>query len=89
MDKALRPITAHKTEVKGRSYTQCSLRNGDRYHVAFIPTKFAILGQGLKIRHDGQWIDGWVVTGVGKEADESFLDGMRNALKHHKDVSDI
>ena len=57
--------------------------------VSHIPKQFAVKGDVLKLRSGTEWEDGWFVESVGQEVDEAVLDGLRNALKHHADVSDI
>ena len=89
MKPLTRPITAAKTKNKGRLYCQCVLRNGNRVQVSHIPKQFAVEGDILKLRSGSEWEDGWLVESVGQEVDEAVLDGLRNALKHHADVSDM
>lgn len=52
-------------EVVGE-YTQCTLQKGNVWQVAFIPTKFAKLGESIKLKVDNQWDDGWVVKATYK-----------------------
>lgn len=89
MKPLTRPVTATSTKNKNEPYRQCRLRKGDRIVVSYIPKKFAIQGQTVKLRRDQQCDDGWRVEETWGEVDESFLDGIRNALKHHAEVSDI
>ena len=46
-----------------KPYVQCWLRKGNRSHVAWLPEKFAVVDQALKLRAsaDGEWDDGWIV----------------------------
>lgn len=84
-----RPIKAHKTQEKGIYYKQCKLKKGGIHQIAYIPEEFAELKGMVKIKNKDGWDDGWVVEEVGARVDESFLDGMRNAVKHQREVSDI
>ena len=100
-----RPIKASKKkEERGRPYRQVLLRKtiaaggcvsatgvtGAVELVTFIPSHLAVKWDAVKIKTDkGLWDDGWVVVEVWQEVDEIFLDAMRNALKHHAEVSDI
>ena len=64
--------------AKDKTYTQCSLKKGKCVDVAWIPTKFAKVGQFIKIKE----IDGWEVISVGnvKPIDE-VRDFEREYLK--------
>jgi hypothetical protein len=84
-----RPIKAYKIKEKQELYCQCRIAKGDIYQIAYIPKKLAVLNEVLKIKENGKWDNGWVVQEVWHEVDESFIDGMRNALIHHAEVSDI
>ena len=81
-----KPVKAYKEELTGRLYTQCKLlRDGCIEKVGFIPSKFAVVGMTLKICGE----DGWVVKETYQELDEALLWDLRNARKHHKEVSDV
>ena len=54
-------------------YTQCELRNGDSSHLAWIPTKFAKVGNGLRINDGGEWKNGYVVTACYQSGDKECL----------------
>ena len=45
-------------------YTQCQLRNGNLYEVAYIPEQFAWVGAQLRIKNEGVWEEGWTVLEV-------------------------
>ena len=86
----MRQIKAHTERPRGEAYKQCHLVKGNRHEIAYIPTEYAVVGQSVKIRRDGTWEDGWLVEwAFEKEVDVAFLDGMRNAWKHQREVSDI
>ena len=77
-------------------YTHCHLVNkrlcpGKEVHeTSYIPSKYAILGEILKVKStSGAWVDGWEVTSVGQEVDESVVNALYRAWKHHAEVSDI
>ena len=44
--------------------------------ITWIPEKFAILGQNLKLKDDtGNWADGWIIQHVGsRRSDKENLD---------------
>jgi hypothetical protein len=71
------------------SYTQCLLiRGGDRC-VAWIPSRFAILNKIVKLRFDGEWVDGWRVDHIYNTRDKEFIEyHERDYLKQRK-ASDI
>lgn len=65
-------------------YRQCSLQNGNRHMVSWIPSKFAISGKILKLRDENkEWEDGWEVISAGTEVDEEFLPDTHQAIKNH------
>ena len=85
-----KPITPVMPKLRGIPYCHCGLRNGNKREVSYIPKKFAVVGEIIKIKQeDGSWEDGWVVESVGTEVDESFLDVLRAMWKGHRKVSDI
>lgn len=71
------------------NYTQCTLVRGDMHQTAFIPSKFAVMNEVLKIKTHTEWIDGWVVTQVGQEVDQEYIDAMRRMWKKHRQFSDV
>lgn len=87
------PIKAYTEQETKRLYRQCQLKrvvNGvSQFQTTFIPSKFAIKGEVVKIKTQGEWVDGWIVDKVWREVDEAYLNGIRHAVKHHTDVSDI
>lgn len=51
------------TQSERDSYTQCELVKGSAYQVSWIPSRFAKVGEVLKLRDSrGQWDNGWCVT---------------------------
>lgn len=55
--------------VKGR-YTQCALQKGDVWQTVFIPSKFAKLGETIKLKNGEVWEDGWKVRATYKTIDQ-------------------
>jgi hypothetical protein len=55
-------------------YKQCSMtrRVGETVHrrTEWIPVKYAVVGNPLKLRNDGVWEDGWIVDTANGEAQE-------------------
>lgn len=48
--------------MKPTTYRQCELRRGDSTHVAWLPIRFAVQGEIVRIRTDDGWDDGWLVA---------------------------
>ncbi|AWM38949.1 hypothetical protein GobsT_28090 [Gemmata obscuriglobus] len=50
-------------------YRQCRLvkrvENGEWVQVSWLPEPYATTGRVVKLRADGAWDDGWIVTGAG------------------------
>ena len=88
-----KPIAPHKDPAVGAKttfYRHCTVTKGQAYMQTWLPAKFAILGEVLKLKKYGKWDDGWTVTTVGDNLiDQYYLDGIYNQWKHHTDVSDI
>lgn len=65
------------------TYTQCKMRRGDTTQTAFIPSKFARVGEVLRINRGSQqfpsWEDGWTVETVGQTRDRDGLIGIERA----------
>jgi hypothetical protein len=50
--------------MKTDTYTQCELVKEGIDSVAWIPTKFAVVGKILRIKENGVWTDGWYVSKI-------------------------
>lgn len=75
------------------TYKQCALARkiptGTEYQVAWIPSKYAIKDQTIKIRYDMAlgaygWEDGWVVLDVGDEIDSDDVPDHHKAVRMHR-----
>jgi len=63
-------------------YRQCVLNKESLTQTSWIPSKFATVGQILKLkRPDGDWDDGWKVTFAGAEVEEQYLPDLHKAIK--------
>ena len=65
--------------------------NSETVDVAWIPTKFAIVGKVLEIKEaDEKWIDGWIVKSVGKmilvEEDAKVI---KQEYRDHRSITDV
>lgn len=70
-------------------YRQCKLKRGNTYQTSWIPEKFAKQNKYVKLKTNGEWIDGWQVVHVGARMDEaSALKNSQN-YKHQRKASDI
>jgi hypothetical protein len=65
------------------TYKQCLLIKDRQYQVAFIPSKFAVVGKILKIEGD----DGWEVFTVGQTV-ENPPDTNKSIREHRKHTGD-
>ena len=63
-----------------RSFTQCHLIREGVEHDAWVESRFAVLNKVLKVRFDGEWEDGWVVTSVGGTRSERDVDMIKKQL---------
>lgn len=76
--------------MKNVLYAQCKLEKtisatSKAEQTSFIPYKFAIVNNVLKLKDDnGDWDDGWVVTSVGKPVDEAYLPDAHKAVREHR-----
>lgn len=74
---------------KSEYYNQCELRKENYVDVSWIPSKFAFVGNILKVKYDEIWEDGWKVTRVySKKKGETVLDDEM-LYKRNRKVSDI
>jgi hypothetical protein len=60
------------------------LKKGDTRQVSWIPEAFAVEGQHVGIKIDGEWDEGWLVERVGKirKSEKFVLDHERDHLGH-------
>ena len=71
------------------TYNQCRFERttengGTISYVAFIPTKFAIIGERVKLKFDDNWIDGWVVHSISEPVEENCLPDSHKSIKQHR-----
>ena len=74
-------------------YKQCTLektvQEGLIQTVSWIPSKFAKIGQRLKLENDkGIWTEGWVVKLVGDEEIDQLPDYRKGIRNHRKQTGD-
>jgi len=79
---------------KSDYYNQCELRkpteNGYQRDVSWIPSKFAIEGNVVKIKQeDGSWDDGWTVFAVHSKMKGEYVLGHERDYKRNRKASDI
>lgn len=80
--------------MRTNNYRQCKLRRnipgGTQETTSYIPEKFAIVGDVLKLRNiQGKWTDGWIVESAGPLEAASLVEAnARNHLKQRK-ASDV
>jgi hypothetical protein len=73
-------------------YAQCLLRKRysvkgimtTKFQIAFIPSKFAIIGKVLKIKVRGKWSNGWVVNLLYQEFVLTEVDQINIQRKNRK-----
>lgn len=65
-------------------YVQCLLQRGKWKQVAWIPAKFAVAGEVLNLRADG---NGWVVMSCGAER-EGVPDYRKGVRTHRRATGD-
>lgn len=66
-------------------YTQCQLRKHNVRRMAFIPSRFAVQGDVLRIAEgSGQarrWVDGWIVEAVFQERERDEVIAIERAYE--------
>lgn len=65
-------------EVMANQYRQCRLRRGAIEQVAWIPRKFARVGQYIRICD----VDGWRVVGCGTIMPREYVELHRNDYRN-------
>jgi hypothetical protein len=79
--------------VKNTIYIQCVLRKKlsneeTAVHIAWIPSKFAVLNKTIKIRESNTWSNGWIVAERGASRSDASLDEYAMDHKKQRDKSD-
>jgi hypothetical protein len=78
--------------VMNTNYTHlhCVLERNGSTQVSFIPSKFAQKGRYLKLKEDGKWIDGWLVTATYPPLISSeTIEARSRDHANHRKVTDI
>jgi hypothetical protein len=75
-------------------YRQCRLEKaegGDRLErTLWLPVRYAVKGDVVKLRDNGVWSDGWRVTSAsGMEIDEKYAVHTSHAHTRQRRASDI
>ncbi len=69
-------------------YTQCKMickiDDTTTEDISFIPIDFARVGRRLRIKKDGEWTDGWIVTEVYKSSTINETVALK-AQNEHRD----
>jgi len=68
------------------THTQCKLRRGPTETVSWIPTRYANVGEHVKLKGaDGGWTNGWkVIETWGTKPTELITPRSRDHLSHRK-----
>jgi hypothetical protein len=67
-----------------KTYTQCVLVKDNRTQLTWIPSKFAKLGEILKLKEHNVWEDGWIVQFVGSEGP---MPNSRQLIRGHRKMT--
>lgn len=81
--------------MKRETYQQCTLRRitgpgKSEVMVIWIPAKYAVEGDTLRLKEHGEWVEGWKVESVGyivRDASE-LPDGHAEPRQHRKNTGD-
>jgi hypothetical protein len=75
-------------------YKQCRLERREGTvrveRMSWLPEKYAVTGSVIKLRDDGVWTDGWMVTSAsGPAIDEKYAVDTSHAYTRQRRASDI
>jgi hypothetical protein len=72
-------------------YTQCDLRRDSVTQTAWIPSKFAVIGQYIRIRRNSnsEWEGGWEVVAVYGQMSSDYVRGHERDYRGQREASDI
>ena len=70
-------------------YVQCILRNGKSLQTSWIPEKYAIVGQYLKLFDNDVWQNGWQVISNGVKVSKSSVDILSSDYKRTRRATDL
>lgn len=70
---------------KRYDYTQCLLKRQNVTQVAWIPDCFAIRGNIIKIRNNGEW-NSWLILEIYSTTQKEELIGVERARKQRSDT---
>ena len=71
------------------NYTQCHIQKNNKNDVAWIPSKFAVIGKIIKIKFDGLWNNGWkVINTYSSNSEDHVLEHEMDYRKQRR-ASDI
>ena len=72
-------------------YKQCTLKNGDVWHHAWIPEEFAVKGKLIQIKNElGHWGMTWEVVSAGQVGiSGEYVRELERDYLHQRKASDI
>jgi len=68
-----------------QTHTQCRMRRGDVHTVAWIPSRFAVVGKYLKLRGE----NGWLVESAGHTLPTRYVVDHERDYLTQREASDI
>lgn len=71
------------------NHTQCLLKRGNERYTAWIPSKFAIVGDYIKYLENRIWSDGWRVEEVYNQLPSNVVFERSQDYKKTRKASDI
>ncbi len=71
------------------AFVQCALigKTSDKnsiYTVSYIPKKFAVVGNILKLKFDSVWSNGWKVYEIYPNSETDVVPNVKKMIKEHR-----
>lgn len=70
--------------MKRKIYRQCEIRRGPAIRLTWLPAAYAKNGRVLRLRDNGEWSDGWVVTEVYPGNERIIAHSPQGNIQRHR-----
>lgn len=65
------------------------IKNNNTVYTAYIPDKYALLNNKIRLKFGDVWEDGWIIFKIGKKVSEHNLPDSHKQIKEHEKKREI
>ena len=73
--------------MKRTIYRQCEVRQGPAIRLTWLPVRYATEGKVVRLRDNGNWSDGWVVSKVYPDTERIITPHPEGQIRRHRQAT--